>query len=119
MAGFNKWVGMGNIVRDPELRYTPQGTAVTDITVGVNRKMKDKEEVAFIDVTCWDKTAESVVEHLNKGSQVLVEGRLTMDTWQDKKTGDKRSKLKVTADNVQFIGGREVRNNAAQDDMEF
>lgn len=105
MSGFNRVILMGNLTADPELRYTPQGTAVTDLRLAVNTGRKDKEEVLFIDCTVWDKQAESACEFLSKGRPVLVEGRLTMQEWTDKDSGAKRSKTTVTAQAVQFLGG--------------
>jgi len=103
---FNKTIIMGNLTRDPELRYTPQGTAVTDMAVAVNDGYGDKKTVIFVDVTAWDKQAESCCGYLKKGSKVLVEGRLTQDEWEDRETGKKRSKMKVTAQFVCFLGGK-------------
>jgi single-strand DNA-binding protein len=112
MAGnLNKVLLIGNITRDLELRYISSGTAVLDMGVAVNRRVKQQDgtwadEVAFIDVTVWGRTAESCAEYLSKGRSVFVEGHLRLDKWQDKKTGENRSKLRVTAENVQFLGGR-------------
>ena len=107
MASFNKVILVGNLTRDPELRYTPQGTAVCDLGLAVNQKHKDREETLFIDTTVWDRTAENCVKFLKKGSPVLVEGRLQEDQWEDKETGKTRSKMRVQANTVQFLGGRE------------
>lgn len=109
MASLNKVLLIGNLTRDPEVRYTPKGTAVCDIGLAVNRKWRDEagkpqEEVTFIDVTIWGKTAENVGQYLKKGSSTCIEGRLQTESWEDKQTGQKRSKLKVVADAVQFIG---------------
>jgi single-strand DNA-binding protein len=109
MASFNKVLLIGNLTRDPEVRYTPKGTAVCDIGLAVNRKWRDdsgnqQEEVTFVDVTIWGKTAENVGKHLSKGSSLHVEGRLHTESWEDKQTGQKRSRLKVVADGVQFLG---------------
>lgn len=111
MANLNKVLLIGNLTRDPELRYIQSGTAVLDLRLAVNRRVKKSDgtwgdEAAFIDVTVWSKLAENCAEYLSKGRPVFVEGYLRLDEWEDKKTGDKRSKLKVTADNVQFLGGR-------------
>ncbi len=110
-AGFNKVILMGNLTRDPELRYTPQGTAVADLRLAVTtsrggRNQERKEETLFIDVTVWDRQAENCSEYLAKGRSVLVEGRLILDEWEDRESGAKRSKLRVVANTVQFIGGR-------------
>lgn len=112
MAGsYNRVVLLGNLTRDPELRYTPQGTAVTDLGLAVNRVSgrgaERKEETTFVDVTVWDRRAEICCEYLTKGRAVLIEGRLHLDQWEDRETGQKRSKLKVIASDVQFVGGRE------------
>jgi len=105
MASYNKTILLGNLTADPELRYTGNGTAVCDLRLAVNTKSKDKEETLFIDCTVWDKTAENCAEYLHKGSQVLVEGRLRTDQWEDRDTGKKRSKIAMTANTVQFLGG--------------
>ena len=112
MASFNKVILMGNLTRDPEVRYTTGGTAVCDITLAINHNYTDKrsnerrEEVSFIDITLWGRTAEIAGEYLAKGRPALIEGRLQMDKWDDKETGQKRSKLKVVADSMQLLGGR-------------
>ena len=101
MASFNKVILVGNLTRDPEVRYTSGGTAVTDVGLAVNRVWTDrssnerKEETTFIDVTLWGRTAEIAGEYLSKGRPCLIEGRLQLDQWEDKETGQKRSKLKV------------------------
>jgi single-strand DNA-binding protein len=111
MANLNKVLLMGNLTRDPELRYIQSGTAVLDLGLAVNRRVKQGdgswgEEATFVDVTVWGKTAENCAEYLSKGRPVFIEGRLQLDQWEDKKTGDKRSKLKVVGENVQFLGSR-------------
>ena len=108
MANLNKVMLIGNLTRDPELRHTPKGSAVTDLGLAVNRKVQDgsggwKDETTFVDVTVWGSSAENAHKYLSKGRGVFVEGRLQMDTWDDKATGQKRSKLKVVADNLQFL----------------
>lgn len=109
MASFNRVILMGNLTRDPELRYTPGGVAVTDLSLAVNEvrgRGDDRKETAhFFDVTVWDRMAENCSQYLTKGSPVLVEGRLVQDTWEDRETGKKRSKIKVVANTVQFLGG--------------
>lgn len=112
MAQLNKVFLMGNLTRDPELRRLPSGVAVTELGLALNRSFQGKdgerrEEVTFIDVTVWDRQAETCCQYLRKGRPVHVEGYLKMDTWDDKSTGEKRSKLKVQADRVQFLGGRD------------
>jgi len=111
MANLNKVLLLGNVTRDPEVRYTPKGSAVCDLGVAVNRTYttdsgEKREEVTFIDVTLWGRTAEVASEYLKKGRPVFVEGRLQMDTWDDKQTGQKRTRLRVVADNMQLLGGR-------------
>lgn len=105
MAGFNRVIIMGNLTRDPELRYTPSGTAVTDLRLAVTTKKKTGDETLFVDVTVWERQAETCCEFLTKGKPVLVEGRLKMDEWNDRDSGQKRSKLSVVAQAVQFLGG--------------
>ena len=112
MASLNKVMLIGNLTRDPEIRYTPKGQAVTDIGLAVNRVYstesgEKREEVTFIDVTLWGRTAEVVHQYCKKGRPLFVEGRLQLDTWDDKQTGQKRSKLKVIGDGIQLLGSRE------------
>jgi len=111
MANPNKVLLLGNVTRDPEVRYTPKGSAVCDLGVAVNRAYttdsgEKREEVTFVDVTLWGRTAEVASEYLKKGRPVFIEGRLQMDTWDDKQTGQKRTRLRVVADNMQLLGGR-------------
>src|SRR4030095_7507845 len=111
MANLNKVLLMGNLTRDPEVRYTPKGTAVAALGIAVNRiysgeNGEKREEVACVDVTVWGRPAENVGEYLKKGRPVFIEGRLQLDSWEDKQSGQKRNKLKVVADNVQFLGSR-------------
>ncbi len=107
MASLNKVLLIGRLTRDPELRYTPQGTAVLDMSVAVNRqfKLKDgssKEDTCFLDVVVWAKQAENCAQYLKKGRQVFVEGRFTQDRWEAP-DGQKRSKIKIVATTVQFL----------------
>ena len=109
MASYNRVILVGNLTRDPELRYIPSGTAVTEISMAISDRRKDQsgnwiEETTFIDVTLWARTAEVVCEYLSKGSSVLIEGRLKFETWE--KDGQKRSKLKVIGERMQMLGGR-------------
>ncbi|MFA4986544.1 MAG: single-stranded DNA-binding protein [Candidatus Brocadiia bacterium] len=108
MSGFNKVILLGNCVREPELRYTPQGTAVTDFRLAVNRVFgtgeSRKQETLFIDVQAWGKTAETLSRYLQKGTSVLVEGRLVLDQWES--NGEKRQKIKVVAESFQFVSSR-------------
>ena len=111
MANLNKVLLMGNLTRDPEVRYTPKGTAVAELGLAVNRQFtaengEKREETTFVDVTLWGRQAEVAGEYLKKGRPVFIEGRLQMDSWEDKATGQKRSKLKVVAEGMQLIGGR-------------
>ncbi len=112
MASYNKVMLIGNLTRDPEIKYTPKGTAIADIGLAVNRNYttdsgEKREEVTFIDVTLWGRVAEIVGEYCKKGRPLFVEGRLQLDTWDDKATGQKRSKLKVVGENIQLLGSRE------------
>ncbi|MCL4104827.1 UNVERIFIED_CONTAM: hypothetical protein GTU68_034266 [Idotea baltica] len=103
---------MGNLTRDPEVRYTAGGSAVTEISMAVNRQWTDrqtnerKEEVTFVEVTLWGRTAEIAGEYLSKGRPCLIEGRLQLDRWEDKESGKNRSKLKVVGESLQLLGGR-------------
>jgi single-strand DNA-binding protein len=109
MASFNRVILMGNVTRDPELRYIANGTAVTDIGLAVNDRRKNAsgewvEETTFVDVTLWGRTAEVAGEYVTKGSPLFIEGRLKLDTWE--KDGKKNSKLRVVCDRMQLLGGR-------------
>jgi len=114
MANFNKVILAGNLTRDPELRYTPKGTAIAKIGLAINRKWKSetgemKEETTFVDVDAFGKTAETIGQYLKKGRPILIEGRLRYQTWDDKQSGQKKSKLAVVMENFQFMdsgGGR-------------
>ena len=111
MASFNKVILLGNLTRDPEVRYTPKGSAVADLGVAVNRQYtlengEKREEVTFVDVTFWGRTAEVAGEYLKKGRPVFIEGRLQLDTWDDKQSGQKRSRLKVIGETMQMLGSR-------------
>lgn len=107
MASYNRVVLVGNLTRDPELRYIPSGTAVSEIGLAINDRVKRNdqwvEETTFVDVTLWARTAEVANEYLSKGSSVLIEGRLKLDTWE--KDGQKRSKLRVVGEKMQMLGG--------------
>ena len=108
MANINKVMLIGNLTRDPELRYTPKGTAVADIGLAINRVWNNEqnqrqEETTFVDVTLWGRQAELAQQYLTKGRTAYIEGRLQLDTWDDKETGKKRSKLKVVGESLQFL----------------
>lgn len=108
MASFNRVVIVGNLTRDVELRYIPSGTAVTDITLAVNERVKRNdqwiEEANFFDVTLWGRTAEVAGEYLSKGSSVLIEGRLKQEKWEQ--DGQKRSKVKIIGERMQMLGSK-------------
>lgn len=108
MANFNKVILAGNLTRDPELRYTPKGTAVAKLGLAINRNWttetgEKREEVTFIDVDAFGRQAETIGQYLKKGRPILVEGRLKLDQWDDKQTGQKKSKLGVILENFQFL----------------
>src|SRR5271168_1172981 len=108
MASFNKVILAGNLTRDPELRYTPKGTAIARLGIACNRKWKSetgemKEEVTFVDVDAFGKTAETIGQYLKKGRPILIEGRLRYESWDDKQSGQKRSKLGVVLETFQFL----------------
>jgi len=108
MASYNRVILVGNLTRDPELRYIPSGTAVSEVTLAVNDRVKRNdqwtEETTFVDVTLWARTAEVANEYLSKGSPVLIEGRLKLDRWE--KDGQKHSKLRVVGEKMQMLGGK-------------
>ena len=112
MASVNKVILIGNCTRDPEVRYTPKGTAVADIGMALNRYFSSdggekREETTFVDVTLWGRQAEVAGEYLKKGRPVYIEGRLQMDSWDDKNTGQKRTKLKIVGEQMQLLGSRD------------
>lgn len=111
MASFNKVILLGNLTRDPEVRYTPKGSAVCDLGIAVNRQYtldsgEKREEVTYVDVVLWSRLAEIAGEYLKKGRPIFIEGRLQMDSWEDKQTGQKRTKLRVIGETMQLLGGR-------------
>ncbi len=122
MANFNKVILLGNLTRDPEVRYTPKGTAVAEVGLAINRFVpasdggEKREETTFVDVTLWGRTAEIAGEYLKKGRPVLIEGRLQLDTWDDKTSGQKRSKLKVVGETLQLLGGRPGAGGGSEPD---
>ena len=112
MASFNRVMLMGNLTRNPELKYTPSGTAVTDLGLAVNESFKNKagetvEQTCFVDVVVWGRQAETASEFLTKGSPAFIEGRLQFDQWENQE-GEKRSKLRVRADRVQFLNSGQI-----------
>jgi len=116
MASFNKVILIGNLTRDPELKYTPKGTAACQIGMAVNRKWRneqgqDQEEVTFLDVQSWGKQAEAISKYLRKGSPLFVEGRLKLEEWE--KDGKKQSKLRVVLESFQFLGGAKQEGSPA------
>lgn len=115
MASFNRVILVGNLTRDPELRHVGNGTAVSNVGLAVNDRVKRDDEwvdeATFVDVTFWGRTAEVANEYLTKGSPVLIEGRLKYETWE--KAGEKRSKLKVVCDRMQMLGTRKNGNGDA------
>src|SRR2546422_7654264 len=111
MASFNKVILLRNLTRDPEVRYTPKGSAVCDLGLAVNRQYtldngEKREEVTYVDVVLWARLAEIAGEYLKKGRPVFIEGRLQLDTWDDKQSGQKRSKLRVIGETMQLLGSR-------------
>src|SRR5215210_5848251 len=112
MASFNKVILMGNLTRDPQLKYLPSQTAVTEFGLACNRKFKtqageDKEEVTFVDCTAFGRTGEVINQYFTKGKPIFIEGRLKYDQWEDKQGGGKRHKLTVVIESFEFVGGRD------------
>ena len=121
MANVNKVILIGNVTRDVEVKFTPKGTAVAGITLAVNRNYKTdsgekREEVTFVDVELWGRVAEIAGEYVRKGNPLYVEGRLKQDSWEDKDSGQKRTKLKVVAENIQLLGARQGAAKAATEE---
>ena len=111
MANVNKVILIGNVTRDPEVKFTPKGSAVTDVGLAINRNYtldngEKREETTFVDVELWGRLAEIAGEYAKKGRPIYIEGRLRMDTWEDKNSGQKRSRMKVIGENLQLLGSR-------------
>lgn len=111
MANLNKVMLIGNLTRDPEVKYTPKGQAVAEVGLAINHSYstasgEKREETVFVDVELWGRQAEVAGEYLKKGRSVFIEGRLKLDTWDDKQTGQKRSKMRVVGEMMQMLGGR-------------
>lgn len=111
MANVNKVILIGNVTRDPEVKFTPKGSAVADLGLAINRNYtldngEKREETTFVDVELWGRLAEIAGEYAKKGRPIYIEGRLRMDTWEDKTSGQKRSRMKVVGENLQLLGGR-------------
>ena len=109
MANLNKVFLMGNLTRDPEVRYTPKGTAIAKLGLAVSRRWttdtgEQKDEVTFVDVDVWGRQAETIGQYMSKGKPIFIEGRLKFDSWEDKESGQKKTKLRVVCENFQFIG---------------
>ncbi|HEX2099671.1 MAG TPA: single-stranded DNA-binding protein [Candidatus Synoicihabitans sp.] len=112
MANLNRVLLIGNLTRDPELRVTPKGTGICQFGLAVNREYKDDagkkhEETTFIDVEAWGRQGEAIAKYCTKGRPLFVEGRLKLEQWEDKTSGQKRSRMKVILENFQFLGGRD------------
>lgn len=123
MSSFNKVILLGNLTRDPELRYTPKGAAVAQLGLAVNRKYstqegEQREEVTFVEITAWGKQAEVIAQYCKKGRPLFVEGRLKLDQWDDKNTGKKMSKLGVVLESFQFLGNNGERQETGDYDRE-
>jgi len=116
MANYNKVILMGNLTRDPELRYTPKGTAIARLGVAVNRRWtseagEQREETTFVDVDAFGKQAETIGQYMKKGRPIFLEGRLRLDSWEDKQSGQKRSKLNVVLESFQFMDSGQGRSD--------
>ena len=117
MASYNKVILMGNLTRDPEMKMTPSGQAICKFGLAVNRTYtgsdgQKREDVLFVDVDCFGKTAENIGKYFSKGKEIFLEGRLKLDTWE--KDGDKKSKIGVVLDTFQFVGGKTDGGNSRQ-----
>jgi len=123
MANLNKVMLIGNLTRDPEIKYTPKGTAVAQLGLAVNRVWSNdagekQEETTFVDIELWGRQAEIAGEYLRKGRPVFIEGRLKLDSWDDKQTGQKRSKMRVVGEQMQLLGSREGGASAGGESSE-
>lgn len=119
MASLNRVFLIGNLTREPEIRYTPKGTPIAEICLAINRVTRDddgqkREEVTFVDVTLWGRLAEIAEKYLRKGGPVFIEGRLQLDSWNDKQTRQKRYRLRVIGESPQLLGGRTEGKAVAQ-----
>jgi len=116
MASFNQVILLGNLTRDPEVRHTPKGTACAEIGLAVNRRFTSgdqvRDEVTFVDITAWGRQAEVIGQYCKKGHPLFVQGRLQLDQWDDKQTGQKRSKMRVVLEQFQFIATGDRTDNA-------
>jgi single-strand DNA-binding protein len=117
MSSYNRVTLIGNLTRHPELRKTKSGNPVTELGLALNRVWQNEngqkqEDVTFVEVTLWGRNAENAAQYLQKGRSVLIEGRLQLETWQDKQSGQDRSKLKVVADHLQFLGAGQEHTSA-------
>jgi single-strand DNA-binding protein len=118
MPNLNSCHLIGNVTRDPEIRYTPKGTPVVELGLAINRTFtgedgQKKQETTFVDITFWSRVAEIVQKYVKKGNPLFVEGRLHLDTWEDKNTHEKRSKLKIVGENIQLLAGRPQSESGA------
>jgi single-strand DNA-binding protein len=121
MATFNRVFLIGNLTRDPELKATPRGTSICQFGLAVNRQFKDesgamRDETTFLDLEAWGKQADIIGKYLTKGSSCMVEGRLKLDQWEDKQSGQKRSKIKIVVENVQFLGGKKEKQGEQREE---
>ena len=124
MPNLNKVMLMGNLTRDPEIKYTPKGTAIANFGIAVNRTYtpeggEKREEVTFIDLEAFGRTAEIIGEYFKKGKPIFIDGRLKLDQWDDKTTGKKMSKLRVVVDSFEFLGSREGGGAASGTTAEY
>jgi single-strand DNA-binding protein len=114
MASFNKVILLGNITRDPELKYAQSGTTVCNFGMAVSEKYKDKETTSFFDLVAFGKVAEIIEQYTQKGSPLFIEGKLKQESWEDKQTGQKRSKVVIVVESVQLLGSRSDRQQTQQ-----
>ena len=119
MANVNKVILIGNVTRDVESKALPSGSSVASLSLAVNRSYKTesgekREEVTFVDVELWGRVAEIAAQYVKKGSPLYVEGRLKMDSWEDKETGQKRSKMKVVGEAIQLLGSKKDADEVPQ-----
>ena len=121
MPNLNKVMLIGNVTRDPEVKYTPKGTAVAEVGLAISRTFtpeggEKREETTFVDITFWGRQAEIVGEYAKKGKPIFVEGRLQLDSWEDKTSGQKRNKLRVVGEGLQLLGSRPVAGGGSDEE---
>jgi single-strand DNA-binding protein len=116
---YDTTIVLGNVGRDPEMRYTPSGKAVAEFSVAVSRGYGENKKTVWYNVTCWEKLAEVCSQYVKKGSVVLCEGQVGFDVWNDKTSGEAKGKLTITAHSVKFVGGQKEQPQTQEEEYPF